>query len=87
MSSNRCGDCDWLIVGGGGLFNCYLPYSIHDYLRQSQNFAAFIFGLPVLAFLLGKGTCIYGVGANQFSCEFGPGACPYGRAGGGVVHG
>lgn len=62
-------DCDWLLVGGGGLFNCYLPYPIEDFLRRSDNFAAFIFGLPVLAFLLGKRSCIYGVGASRFNSE------------------
>ena len=61
--------CDWLLVGGGGIFNCYLPYSTDDFLRKSQNFAAVIFGLPILAFLLGKRSCIYGVGASQFCSE------------------
>ena len=62
-SVNRC---DWLIVGGGGLFNCYLEYSAESYLRQSHNFAAFVFSLPVLAFLAGKRSFIYGVGASRF---------------------
>lgn len=58
--------CDWLIVGGGGLFNCYLAYTEESFLRQSDNFAAFIFSLPVLAYLAGKWSFIYGVGASRF---------------------
>src|SRR5690242_20455239 len=58
--------CDCLVVGGGGIFNYYLRYSTGDFLRQSDNFAPFIFGLPVLARLLGKRSCIYGVGVSRF---------------------
>ena len=58
--------CDWLIVGGGGLFNSYLQYSKDCYLRQSQNFAAFIFGLPAAAYAMGKRSFVYGVGASRF---------------------
>ena len=58
--------CDWLIVGGGGLFNCYLGYSEDCFLRQSSNFTAFVFGLPALAYLNEKPSCIYGVGASRF---------------------
>jgi polysaccharide pyruvyl transferase WcaK-like protein len=64
IESVRTSDC--LIIGGGGLFNCYFPYSGDELLRHSGNFAPFIFGLPALACLLGKRCCIYGVGASRF---------------------
>jgi polysaccharide pyruvyl transferase WcaK-like protein len=57
--------CDWLIVGGGGIFTYHLNYSKEDFLRQSESFAAFIFGLPVLAHLLGKRSFLYGIGASR----------------------
>ncbi len=59
--------CDLLIVGGGGLFNYYLDYNPDELLTQSTNLAPFIFGLPVLARLLRKPCCIYGVGASAFN--------------------
>lgn len=59
--------CDLLIVGGGGLFNSYLNYGPEDLLVQSTSFGSFIFGLPVLAHMLGKPVYICAIGAGQFN--------------------
>lgn len=56
---------DLLIVGGGGLFNCYLEYDGDQFLAPTDLFSVFIFGLPLLAHLAAKPCMIYGVGVSH----------------------
>jgi len=61
---------DLLLLGGGGLFNCYLEYDSQLLLTQDHSlFSVFTFGLPMLAHLMGKPCMIYAVGASRFTSE------------------
>ena len=58
-------DCDLLIVGGGGLYNCYLDYPANRMLDIGHEyFGVFIFGLPIVAALNDVPCMIFGVGAS-----------------------
>lgn len=64
-------ESDLLLVGGGGLFNCYLKYDTSLLLTPQSNslFSVFTFSLPLFAHLLEKPCMIYGVGASRFLSE------------------
>lgn len=61
---------DLVVVGGGGLYNSYFQHDSSLLLTQAHSsFSAFLFGLPLLAYLNEKRCMVFGVGAADFRCE------------------
>ena len=62
---------DLLIIGGGGLYNCYLDYPPPNLLLESGHsyFSVFTFGLPVIAAMYNVPCMVFGVGASTSHYE------------------
>lgn len=61
---------DLLVIGGGGLYNCYLDYPENLFLKGNHSYFSIItFELPLLAKLHNVPCMVYGVGASEILSE------------------
>ncbi len=61
---------DLLLIGGGGLYNCYLDYPAELLLKGNHRyFSVVTFGLPFLARIWGTPCAVIGCGASEVLSE------------------
>ena len=63
-------ESDYVVIGGGGLWNSYFEYEEADPFERTDNYASHIYNVPILARLLDKPVIVYAVGGGHIAGEW-----------------
>lgn len=63
-------ECDMVVVGGGGIFNEYVPWKHNEILTKDSDFNVFCASIPILAICYEKPCMLYSIGVEPLYSDF-----------------